>query len=140
MTPRLALLLLLLLAAPGCLYIGARGRVGPRLDPALAARIEPGVTTRTEVLELLGPPDEFLTAEETALLLDDAARLSEALDVARRAERAFTWQIDHFELDGTFLLLYTYFDIETEPELLVIWFDDDGRVAHLATALRRSAG
>ena len=117
---------------------GARGRVGPRFDPGVTQEFLPGVTTRTEVLARLGPPDEFLTAEETALLLDDGIRLSDALDVARRTERAFTWQIDHFEIDGTFLLLFSYFKIETEPELIVIWFDADGLVAHIAFTTRES--
>ncbi|GJM22459.1 MAG: hypothetical protein DHS20C15_23740 [Planctomycetota bacterium] len=131
---RCALALTFVIAAlPGCLYVGARGRVGAPIEASAVQQLQIGVSTLDDTLALLGPPDEFLSAEETALLLDERVRLSDALDVARRVDHAFTWQLDRFALDGTWLLLFAWFDIDTEHDMLVVWFDDQARVAAVAS-------
>jgi hypothetical protein len=130
----LALLFVALLALPGCLYIGARGELGPRIDPAVVPRIEPGVTTRRELLEWLGPPSEYERPELTAMLLDDELRLTGVLETARRAEQVWTWQHDDLDADGTWLLLWAGFWVQTTSDLLVVFLDDAGVVADVAWA------
>jgi hypothetical protein len=129
-------LLFVVICLPGCIYIGARSSIGQTFSPAAIAKIEPGVTTRSQMLALFGPPHEFLEPEVSAALIDDSLRLDAALDVARRSEQAWTWQSSKIEATGTFLLLYGGVWIETDTQLLVAFFDDQGVVQHVAVTRR----
>ena len=119
-------------ALPGCLVVGGSGTQGPALPADLDLRLVRGHTTRAEVLALLGPPNEYRSPELSTALVDDTLRLSDALAVARRAERAWTWQYDRVDSLGTMLLLYNRFAASTATDLLVVWFDADGLVAEWA--------
>lgn len=132
----LALLTCLVLCAPGCLYIGGRSHVGPRIDPEQTARIERGRTTRSELLAWFGPPNEYQRPELTAALLDDELRLSGVLEAAHRAEDVYTWQFDDITMDGTWLLVFLGMRVHTESDLLVVFFDADGIVLDFAATRR----
>jgi hypothetical protein len=134
----LGLVLVLALVPPGCLYVGARARVGPRIDPGVVATIEAGTTTRSEVLTLLGPPAEHMEPELAAVLFDDNLRLDGVLDVARRAESLWTWQGDQALADGTMLLLWNGLWVETRTDLVVVGFDEAGVVTAVASTLEGS--
>lgn len=129
-------LALSVLALPGCLYTGGRGSLGPHIDDAVVARIVPGTTSKSEVLALLGPPNEYKRPELDAVLRDDTARLAGALAVARRQQDVFTWQRDELEFDGIWLLLYNRVGARTDSDLLVVFFDESDIVRDVA--LRRS--
>lgn len=123
------------LLLPGCLWVGARGEAGARLPADVEAHLRPGVTTRAQVLELLGPPTEFKRPELSSALVDDELRVSGALAVARRSEDAWTWQFDRLTVRGTLLGLWNRLDLHTTSDLLVVFFEGD-RVADVA--LRRA--
>jgi len=127
-----ALALLAALALPGCLLVGGHGSIGPRLSEQAVAALEPGVTTKDEVLARFGPPNEYRRPELTSALIDDELRLSGALRGARQAERVFTYQRDDVELRGTFLLLFAFADVTTRSERLVVWFDERDVVREVA--------
>jgi len=127
-----AALLLAALALPGCLFVGARGAAGARLPAGIEARLQPGITTRAEVLALLGPPTEFKRPELSSALVDDELRVSGALAVARRAENVYTWQYDRLDARGSVLLLWNGLALRTASDLLVVFFDERDRVADVA--------
>ena len=120
---------------PGCLYVGGKGAQGPLLSAEQVAALSVGRATEADVLALLGPPDEYRRPEQLAGLADDRLRLDGALDVARRAERVWTWQRQRFDLDGTVLLLYNHAGIDIETDVIVVVFDADGVVRELAWRL-----
>lgn len=107
----------------GCLYIGGSGGFGAQIDPAKVAAIKPGVTTKRQVLELLGPPSEFKRPEASEALVDDTVRLSGAVALGNRAHDVFTYQFDQLDVDGTWPILFLYTSGEIESDLLVIFFD-----------------
>jgi hypothetical protein len=125
-------LLLAVLALPGCLFVGGRGAAGARLPPGVEAQLLPGRTTRAEVLALLGPPTEYKRPELSSALVDDELRVSGALAVARRAENVCTWQYDRLTARGSLLLLWNGLSVRTSSDLLVVFFDERDLVADVA--------
>jgi hypothetical protein len=127
-----AVLLAALPLLQGCLYVKATGAFGPVLRPEVVERIAPGVTTKREVLALLGPPEEFLRSEVIGSLGDETTRVAGAVALGNRAQDAFSWQHDVLDGRGTLTLFYNRFDAEVESDLLVVFFDDDDVVREVA--------
>jgi len=127
-----ALLLAALPLLQGCLYVKASGAFGPVLHADVVARIAPGVTTKREVLALLGPPEEFLRSEVIGSLGDQTTRVAGAVALGNRAQDAFTWQHDVLDGRGTLALLYNRFDADIESDLLVVFFDEADVVREVA--------
>jgi hypothetical protein len=122
-TSALFLLALIGLASAGCLYVGGSGAFGADIDRKKVATIKPGVTTKAEVLQLLGPPNEFKRPEANEALVDDTVRLSGAVALGNRSHDVFTYQFDKLGADGTWLLLFFYMYGKVDSDLLVIFFD-----------------
>ena len=117
----------------GCLYVGGTARAGPSFPMETIALIEPGVTTRFDVLDILGPPTEFERPELAAAVLDDEMRFAaDLLAVSRRARKVYTWQRDDWDMDGTVLLLFNGFWVDAKTDIVVVFFDDDDVVLDVA--------
>jgi hypothetical protein len=128
---RLASLLPALLLS-GCLYVSASGSFGSYLAPASVSEIVPGETTKGQVLDLLGPPEEFLRSEVLGSLGDDAARVSGAVALGNRAQDAFTYQLDTLSAWASMLIFYNHVRGGIETDLLVIFFDEEDRVREVS--------
>ena len=115
-----------------CLYVSASGAFGSYLDPAAVSQIVPGESTKGQVLDLRGPPEEFLRSEVLGSLGDDAARLSGAVALGNRAQDAFTYQLDTLSAWASMLLFYTHVRGQIETDLLVIFFDEEDRVREVS--------
>jgi hypothetical protein len=124
--------LLPVLLLSGCLYVSASGSFGSYLDPAVVARVVPGESTKGQVLELLGPPEEFLRSEVLGSLGDDASRVSGAVALGNRAQDAFTYQLDTLSSWASMLLFYNHVRGRIETDLLVIFFDGEDRVREVS--------
>jgi hypothetical protein len=116
----------------GCLYVSASGVFGSALDPAAVSQIVPGESTKGQVLDLLGPPEEFVRSEVLAALGDETVRVSGAVALGNRAQDAFTYQLDTLSAHGSLLILYNYVRGQTESDLLVIFFDQEDRVREVS--------
>jgi hypothetical protein len=121
----------LALLLPGC-YALHRSTLGNTIPSAQAlAALEPGRTTREQVLQLLGPPDEFSQPalfSELSVADSRDARVFEERDVFGRA--AFTWVREQRD-DRAWLLwpLYVHLNTETRIDRLKVLFDDRDVVA-----------
>ena len=116
----------------GCLYISASGSFGSYLDPEVVSRIVPGESTKGQVLELLGPPEEFVRSEVLGSLGDETARVAGAVSLGNRAQDAFTYQRDTLSARGSLLILYNRARARIETDLLVIFFDEEDRVREIS--------
>lgn len=116
----------------GCLMVNASGSFGPKLDPAVIAKIVPGETSKREVLALLGPPEEFLRSEVVESLADETTRVSGAISLGNRAQNAFSWQRDQLLGQGNVLLVYNRFVAEVQSDVLVVFFDEEDRVREVS--------
>ena len=92
----------------------------------------PGRTTKGEVLELLGPPEEFLRSEVVGSLGDETTRITGAVALGNRARDAFTYQRDTLSARGSILLLYNRVRSEIVSDLLVVFFDGEDRVREVS--------
>ena len=134
MRPALARVAALLptLLLSGCLYAQGTGYFGSQFDPALVARIVPGESTKADVLELLGPPREFLRSEVLGSLGDETTRVNGAVALGNRAQDAFSYQRDRFKARASFLLLYNVVRSDVVSDLLVVFFDAEDRVREVS--------
>ncbi len=128
---RIASLLPALLLS-GCLYVSAAGSFGSYLEPAAVSQIVPGETTKGQVLDLLGPPEEFLRSEVLGSLGDDVSRVSGAVALGNRAQDAFTYQLDTLSAWASMLIFYNHVRGQIETDLLVIFFDEEDRVREVS--------
>jgi len=116
---------------PGCYALDRVWLGNPIPDEQAVAALQPGRTTRAEVIERLGPPDEYsqpalfaeLSAEDCR-----AIRVFEEHDVFHRA--AFTWVRERRDDRVWFLWpLYLNIDTETRIDRLKVLFDADDVVS-----------
>ncbi len=127
--------LLLALLAPGCVSFAMTfGRAVP--DDALLARIEPGRSTRADVLALLGPPEDYLMPLPTGRFRsDDPAerRIREERDLFGR--RASTWtrevREDRLLLIVPYVMLFHWLGTTHRVDRVLVTFDEQGRVEHV---------
>lgn len=132
MNRRLALPLLWLLAGSGCISITADAELGPRISPAVLEQIVPGRADRAQVLERLGPPDEYLRSEVAGALGDDTVRVSGAVRLGNRAIDVLTWRYDRMRVRGRWWLFFLGLDTTIRSDLLMIVFDEDELVREVS--------
>ncbi len=132
MIARLAPLVALLLVGGGCISITAEADLGPRISPAVVEQILPGQADRAEVLERLGPPDEYLRSEVAGALGDDEARVAGAVRLGNRAIDVLTWQRDRMRSHGRWWLFYVHVDMIVASDLLMIVFDENEMVSEVS--------
>lgn len=113
-------------------------RFGTPIPFERVAQIEPGRSTRAEILTLFGPP----TA--SSLYLPDKALPEEAgnapLAAVRAGEEVLLWEYqERHERFGT-ALLYTYFSHRTLTDTLLVVLDANGVVSHAAFGLQTGGG
>ncbi len=132
MNRRLALPLLWLLAGSGCISITADAELGPRISPAVLEQIVPGRADRAQVLERLGPPDEYLRSEVAGALGDDTVRVSGAVRLGNRAIDVLTWRYDRMRVRGRWWLFFLGLDTTVRSDLLMIVFDEDELVREVS--------
>lgn len=124
---------------PACVMV--RSSVGFPLPPEVdVAAIEPGVSTRTDVVARFGPPEEW----RAPAITDDSRgrngpglRVHEEREVFRR--RRYTWAYETRRTDGVVLLpfvtLFSHLTTRLTEDRLVVTFDEQGRVEDVATWL-----
>lgn len=106
------------------------------LDEAKIGQLQRGVTTKAEVLEMFGPPQEIDAREITAIGIPFEPFLN------RRGEkppaerivtaRWFRYTYSRANAMALILLLFNYAEFDQKNDTLVIFFDGDGRVEDFA--------
>jgi len=101
------------------------------LDEHKIATIERGVTTKAEVLERLGPPQEVDAREITTVNLSaDPFEPPPERIVAARYFRYSYERGNGFAIIT--LILFNYLEFDQKSDSLVIFFDDDNKVQDYA--------
>lgn len=126
----------LALALSGCV-IGRVYRDHP-LDEQKIAGIQRGVTTKAEILERFGPPQEIDARELVAIGVPFEPFLSRRGDkppVERPvAARYFRYTFSRGNAFGIILILFNYAEFDQKNDNLVIFFDGDNKVEDFAFA------
>ena len=129
---RVALLLGALLGTSGCISMSADADLGPRISPHVLETLVPGQTARAEVLERLGPPDEYLRSEVAGALGDDERRVSGAVRLGNRAIDVLTWQHDRMRIRGYWWIFGVSARTTVRSDLLMIVFDENEVVSEVS--------
>ncbi len=75
-----------------------------------------GQSTRSDVLELLGPPSQVISLED---------------------ETVFYYLFEHSDGDGVILVVYNRFSITTGYDRAIFFFDESGTLTDYATHVRQ---
>jgi len=125
-----AVLLLAGAALPGCLTL--HDQAGGPVDPAAAAGLVVGRSTRSDALALLGPPTGQFDTDLLALVTGGAAFEAPATP-GRLDDEALTWQEVRVEADVLFFpVLFLWADSRATSRTLTVFFDARGVVTHVA--------
>ena len=127
-------LVIMTLPASGCVM--ARTYRDHPLDEQKIAAIQRGVTTKSEVLALLGPPQEIDARELTAIGITFDQILPRPGEKPPTEQivsaRWFRYSYQRGNGIALILLLFNYFEFDQKNDSLVIFFDGEDTVADLA--------
>lgn len=123
----LALAALALALAPGCVM----GRLyeGNSVRFEQLERLVPGETTRSQVLEWFGPPDDFSDPRIVESVLQ-ASDLLPPEAVRIQFSDVLSYRYDEGKLRAVVLILFNHVDLRIRSDKVVIFFDQDDRVRY----------
>lgn len=129
----------LLLGAPGCILGRVRDEVP--IDADAVAKIVPGVTTKQQVVQLLGAP----TYVNDRIGLRVVGRPEESGEgnigplvdelVRSPLDHSYTYEYTDTKSASLYLLVVSFTNQETRRDRVVVFFDDRGVVSHIGTSL-----
>jgi hypothetical protein len=121
----------------GCVI--GRGYLEHPLDETRIGTIQRGVTTKEEILQTFGPPQQVDARELVALglplgsLLVNGPRDKPAPERLVSA-RYFRYSFYRANVFGTILLVFNYVDVDVKADTLLVFFDGDDKVQDFAFA------
>jgi hypothetical protein len=113
--------------AAGC--VSADVIEGSEIRWETVERIRVGETTRSEVLDWLGAPQNFANPSVLAEFLEEGGLESEYASRYPFSD-VFVYQLTRGELRGFAVLFYNRFELRIDSDLVVILFDQSDRVRH----------
>jgi len=127
---RLGAVLALVCAASGGLACFSIGVVsGNAVPPERVAEIQPGVTTRAEVLEWFGAPEDYTDPSGLRRVFADGVMLPEDVLHLPYAD-VLVFELTRGRARGVLLILFNYFEVQVANDRLVVFFDDQDRVLY----------
>jgi len=102
---------------------------GSRIPEDRIQDIQPGVTTRQEVLEWFGPPQNYLSPTLLNQILRQYEITQEPLTTYPFAN-ILSYQFDRGNFRLLLLILFNYVEAEVKSDQLVIFFDENERVKY----------
>ncbi len=101
---KLLIVCLCLSLLAGCVKFNSRRGVEVAWQDQVVASLEKGSSTRTDVLELLGPPSQVISLKDETVLY---------------------YLFEKSEGDGVILIVYNRIDIDTRYDRAIFFFDKD---------------
>lgn len=111
----------------GCFSI--RVVSGNEIPAERVAQIEPGVTTRADVLEWFGAPEDYTDPSGLRRVFADGVLLPEDVLHLPYAD-VLVFELTRGRARGLLLLLYNHFEVRVVNDRLVVFFDDEDRVLY----------
>jgi len=91
--------------------------------------IQPGITTRQEILDWFGPPQNYLSPTLLNEILREYETTQEPLSNYPFAN-ILSYEFDRGNFKMLLLILFNYFEAEVKSDHLVIFFDENERVKY----------
>lgn len=102
---------------------------GSRIPEDRIKDIRPGVTTRQEILDWFGPPQNYLSPTLLNQILREYEVAGEPLTNYPFAN-ILSYEFDRGNFKLLLLVLFNYVEAEFKSDHLVIFFDENGRVEY----------
>lgn len=109
---RISLVFILALTLSACAEYENKRGVDVTWQPAILEGLQKGVTTRQEVLKLLGPPSQLIALDEETVLY---------------------YLYERSDGEGLILVLYNRFEVDTRYDRAVFFFDENDLLSDYAT-------
>jgi hypothetical protein len=122
----------LVLGMLACLSLGCfsiRVVSGNSVAAERVAEIEPGVTTRVQILEWFGAPEDYTDPSGLRRIFADSVLLPEDVLQLPYAD-VLVFELTRGRARGVVLILFNYLDVRVANDRLVVFFDDQDRVLY----------
>ena len=119
--------LVLSLFSAGCII--GRYYEGPNILAEKIKDIKPGITTKEEIIEWFGPPQNFINPTVFNKILRDLEVTGEPLTTYPFAN-ILSYQYDQGNIRGLILVLFNYAETKVKSDHLVIFLDEHERVKY----------
>ena len=102
---------------------------GNQVPVERVARIQPGATTRAEILEWFGAPEDYTDPSGLRRIFADGVAAPEDVLALPYAD-VLVFELTRGRVRGVLLLLYNQFEVHVANNRLVVFFDDQDRVLY----------
>ena len=124
---RFALLLTVILFLGGCLL--GNVKEGLNISEDLISGIKPGETTKKEIIEWFGPPQNYISPGVFNQVLREFD-VSKEPPLYYSFANILSYQHTKGNMRGLFLILFNYVEADIKTDHLVIFIDDNDRVKY----------
>jgi hypothetical protein len=102
---------------------------GNQVPGERVAQIQPGATTKAEILEWFGAPEDYTDPSGLRRVLDDGVVLPEDVLSLPYAD-VLVFETTRGRVKGVLTILFNWFDVKVASDRLVVFFDDQDRVLY----------
>lgn len=120
-------ILFLSILLTGCVV--GRYYEGPKISAEKIKDIKPGVTTKEEIINWFGPPQNYMSPTAFNQILREIDVTIEPLNVYPFAN-ILSYQYNQGHIRALVLILFNYVEGKVKSDHLVIFLDDDDRVKY----------
>ena len=124
-----AILALVCLAWLGAGCFSMRVVAGNEVSDERVPQIQPGRTTKAEILDWFGAPEDYTDPSGLRRVLDDGVVLPEDVLSLPYAD-VLVFETTHGRVKGVFTFFFNWFDVHVVSDRLVVFFDDQDRVLY----------
>jgi hypothetical protein len=115
------------LLGSGCFSIEVTA--GNQVPTERVPQIQLGKTTKAEILDWFGAPEDYTDPSGLRRVLDDGVVLPEDVLALPYAD-VLVFETTHGRAKGVLLLFFNWFDVHVASDRLVVFFDDQDRVLY----------
>lgn len=122
-----SVLLTIILFLGGCLL--GNVKEGPTISEEMLSRIKPGETTKKEIIEWFGPPQNYISPGVFNQVLREFD-VSKEPPLYYSFANILSYQHTKGNMRGLFLILFNYVEGDIRTDHLVVFIDDNDRVQY----------
>jgi hypothetical protein len=102
---------------------------GNHVPEARVAQLRPGETTKAEVLDWFGAPEDYTDPSGLRRVFADGIAAPEDV-LALPYSDVLVYEESHGRVKGLLLILYNWLDVHVVHDRLVVFFDEQDRVLY----------
>jgi hypothetical protein len=124
---KVVMFLMIIISLSGCLL--GNVKEGPKISEEMISRIKPGETTKKEIIEWFGPPQNYISPGVFNQVLREFD-VSKEPPLYYSFANILSYQFTQGNMRGLFLILFNYVEADIRTDHLVVFIDDSDRVKY----------